>query len=99
MTALTSAPSDARSLPGNASHRARLDHGPRAVCRKVDRNVLCAPMPAREQPPGHALAHECIGKVVPPVAVDVQEPEAHAFLAEAELLDHPAAGGVLRPDV
>src|SRR5690348_7903723 len=100
MTALTTAPFDARSLPSNASQVARLDHGPWAVCREeAGKGLGAGAMPAGQQSTGDVLTHERIGEVVAPVTVDVQEPSTHTLLPETELLDDPAAGGVLRPDV
>src|SRR5438477_13041047 len=101
MTALTKPPSDARPLPSHASHDSSGRHGPRTVCRKLGGKGLSSarPAPARHQPARHDLVDERVGEMVPPVAVDVEEPLANPLLAEPELIDNPAAREVLRPDV
>ena len=76
-----------------------------AVCRKMTRvtgvnqgAVSCRSRNRRSTPPGHLLGREREQPVVAPVPVDVQVALGVADLGEAELLHHPQARDVLRPD-
>src|SRR6185503_5313026 len=45
------------------------------------------------------LSRQSKAAVVTPLAVDVQIAQSHTLVAKAQLLDHPKARRVLRPDV
>src|SRR3954452_7976097 len=101
MTALTPCPSDARCpLPTNASQPERATHGHLSVCRESStRSSPRRLLPPTQKATGHLVPRQRVGDVVTPLPRDVQEPAPQPLLAEAELLDHPAARGVLRSDV
>src|SRR5690606_1064757 len=72
---------------------------PRPLAALLRRQRLSRTAPPGQQPTRHVLDRERVADVVAPGAVDVELTPAYALLAEAELLHHPSAGVVLRPDV
>src|SRR5690349_12279138 len=51
--------------------------------------------PAGQQSAGDVFRRQRVTQVITPGPVDVQVPAPQAFLAEAQLLHHPAAGVIL----